>query len=104
MRLYVISSSGQKIYLSEVAPTRFELSHRLGSRTFDLGNEQFDVNEVNAEPGSNSAVGGAVAGSLIGLIAGPLGLLIGVGLGTLIGGGIQNQEYSQVNSFNHSEA
>jgi hypothetical protein len=104
MKLFVYdkkSSSAKRIYLKTEASSRREFANKRGL-TFYVNGSLYNVNEVYAAPGSNTAIAGGVAGALVGLLAGPVGILIGGGLGTLIGSGAQSDENHRVNSFNKS--
>lgn len=101
MKLYVLNNSGEKKYLEETAPSKLVLYHKLGEKVH-VGEEEYPIDKVMAEPSSNSSVTGLVSGGLVGALAGPIGVLIGIGVGILIGSGVQNEEYIEVNKFNES--
>src|ERR1700752_362314 len=104
MRLFVIDKiTKQKVYLDLNSPTRLALFQKLGAEHLYVNDKNFHLSEVLAEPGSNSSITGAVSGSLIGALGGPIGIIIGLGVGTLIGSGVQQEENTEVNTFNESQ-
>ena len=103
MKLYVKNKKNQeKIYLDTIAPSRLALFQKLGTPSFNLGEETYSVSDVHAEPGTDSSVTGAVSGLLVGALAGPIGILLGLGAGLLIGSSVQTETNVEVNKFNES--
>ncbi len=88
-----------------VAPTRDNLARRIG-HDFEIrcphcrNYSAHTVNDVFAEAGDSSVLGGAIVGGLIGLIGGPLGVLAGGALGGAVGANADEQERSRVRIFN----
>lgn len=103
MRLYVENkNTNEKIHLRLVAKTKKELSTSLGARTFTVNGSAYDVSEVKAELGTDSATVAALVGGLIGVIGGAPGVVIGSTLGALLGSGQADQEKKEVELFNGS--
>lgn len=104
MKLFVKNkSTGQKIYLSEIAPNRAALALAIGSPEFTLFDGNYHVNEVTAEATFNSTAAGGVLGGLIGSAIEPgFGTLIGGAIGGLFGNRIYSEDLRQVNLFNKS--
>lgn len=107
MKLYIICHHCRnKIYLNLVALSRQEVANSWGY-TFNINcpycsyASTYTVNEIFAEEGPSSAVGGAVLGGLIGLIGGPLGMLIGGAVGGLAGSNADEEERKRVGRFNN---
>jgi hypothetical protein len=102
MKLFVINSNQQKVYLNLSANTRQELANQIGGSNFYLGNEFYSVYDVKAENDSNSTATGAIVGGAVGALGGPVGILIGGLLGGLFGNATDDLESSKVNQFNAS--
>lgn len=102
MKLYVINSINQKVYLNLVAPTRHALAYKIGNEFFNINGEVYSVWDVYAEGSSNSTAAGTVIGGLIGLLGGPIGLLTGGTIGALVGNNQDSEEKEKVNRFNRS--
>lgn len=102
MKLYVINSSNQKVYLNITANTRQGLANKIGGQNFYLGNDYYTVRQVWAEKDNNSTAAGAVVGGLVGALGGPVGIVIGGLLGGLLGNESDDEETSKVNRFNNS--
>lgn len=102
MKLYIINKNKQKVYLNLIASTRRELSNKIGSQVFYLGNDLYSVSNVFAENDSNSTATGAVVGGLVGILGGPAGILIGGLLGGLFGNNSDETETALVKKFNNS--
>lgn len=102
MKLFVINSNNQKVYLNIAASTRNELRNLIGGAYFNLGGENYSVHKVYAEAISNNTGTGAVVGGAIGALGGPIGILAGAVLGGLIGNGSDNDENVKVQKFNSS--
>jgi hypothetical protein len=104
MKLFVQNKKNVKVYLNINAFDRRHLSYIIGAQTFFLNgeNEQFNVNQVIAESGSNDTTAGLLLGGLFGLIGGPAGVLIGGALGGIIGNNSDTKEISKINRFNNS--
>lgn len=102
MKLYVINSANQKVYLDVVASTRRELAQLIGSWNFYLGSSGYSVYDVYAENDSNNMTTGAVVGGAVGLLGGPIGVIVGGVVGGLIGNSSDESEDKQVHRFNRS--
>lgn len=102
MKLFIVNSNNQKVYLNLTASTRNELQNLIGGAYFNLGDTTYSVNAVYAEAISNNTGTGAVVGGAIGALGGPIGILVGLLLGGLIGNGSDNDENVKVQKFNSS--
>ena len=102
MKLYVINSQNQKVYLNLTAPTRRALINQIGGQNFFLGDNLYSVYDVRAENDSNNTATGAVVGGVVGVLGGPLGILIGGLLGGLIGNNSDDEENILISRFNNS--
>ncbi len=103
MRLYVCNkNTNQKIYITGVAATRNQLAQQMGSYYFTVNGMFYSVNEVRAEPTSESTIFGALAGGLLGAITGGTGLIVGALGGALLGNNRDSNEQQNVSIFNRS--
>ena len=101
MRLFVINRQGKKVFLDIKASTRRELARKIGFK-FYVKNQQYSIQDVEAESSSNDTAGGAVIGGLIGLLGGGIGMAIGGLAGGLIGGKSDENENKMIKNFNNS--
>ncbi|MEL4304416.1 glycine zipper family protein [Methanococcoides sp. LMO-2] len=105
MKLYVICTCGEKIYLEFDSPIRLrsDLNSYMTVKCPRCRNRRRITNRnVYAEKSSSDATTGAIIGGLIGLLAGPEGALIGAGLGSLIGADSNKNDDNAVRRFNRS--
>lgn len=102
MKLFVVNSRNQKIYLNQVAPTRTALANNIGNEFFNIRGEVYSAWDVYAEPSTASTASGTVIGGLIGLVGGPLGLLAGGAIGAIVGNNQDTTDQERVNRFNRS--
>lgn len=65
-------------------------------------NKYFSRNDVHAEAETNSMMGGAALGGLIGALAGPEGIIIGGFIGGLLGANADSEEQRRVRRFEQS--
>ena len=101
MQLFVEDRFGKKIILDVTAPTRKQLSYKIGTE-FYVGDQYYHINQVVAESSSNDTAGGAILGGLIGLLGGGVGVAVGGFLGGLIGNARDTEENKKINLFNQS--
>lgn len=102
MKLFVIDSNNQKIYIRKVARTRYELSKKIGDTKFVIKGRKYTVNQVKAETDNSDTAAGVIIGGIIGIIAGPIGVIAGGTIGGLIGNSSESEEEKQVRNFNKS--
>lgn len=102
MKLYVMNSGNQKVYLNLNASTRAELINLVGGYNFYLGTSLHSVYDVKAEKDINGTATGAVVGGVVGALGGPIGILIGGFVGGLVGNNSDEEEGQKVNRFNNS--
>lgn len=102
MKLFIQETGEDKIYLDIVAPTRKQLSEKLGNYYFNMNGETFHINQVLAEKnGDNTALSMAFGGA-IGLVGGVAGVIVGGVLGGLLGKDSDKKEEIRVKVFNGS--
>lgn len=101
MQLFVKDKNGKKIILDVTAPTRRELSFKIGTE-FYVGKQYYTINQVIAESNNNDTAGGAALGGLIGLLGGGVGVAVGGFFGGLIGNARDTEEQKKINQFNRS--
>lgn len=105
MKLYIFDKrTKQKSYLRVVAPDRKELSRILGASMFVMDGSYYSVNEVHAEPSTDSTAVGGFLGGLIGVLGGAPGVIIGGMLGAIIGQNQTEKEKKEAELFNGSVA
>ena len=103
MKLFVENiTTGDRIYLRDIAPTRRDLVQMIGSAWFNIDSDQYHVNQVIAEHNNSNTATGAIVGGLIGLLAGPVGVVIGGALGGALGNGSDKSEEYNIERFNNS--
>lgn len=101
MKLYIIDKvTKQKKHLRVVAPGRTELSKIFGATTFVVDGNHYSVNEVSAEPSSDSAAVGGLLGGFVGAVGGAPGVIIGGLLGAAIGQKQTEKEQKEAELFN----
>jgi len=103
MKIFVVNKAGKKIYISPICDTRNALALAIGGQYFQIANEWFHVSNVRAEPSTNDALIGAIAGGVIGALTGGIGVLIGGITGGAIGSLGAYKETEQVIKFNHNK-
>ncbi len=105
MKLFIIDKvKNQKTYLRAVATNRKELSRSLGASLFSINGNLYSVNDVHAEPSSDSTTVGGLLGGIIGAAGGAPGVLVGGALGALIGQSQTEKERKEAEVFNGSQA
>lgn len=102
MKLYVTHDLA-KVYLNLSAPTRQELRKLVGGEIFQLGENFYNVSQVNAEPDTNNTATGSIVGGVIGALGGPVGILLGGILGGMIGNSSDDEEKKKTDNFNNSQ-
>lgn len=105
MRLYVQDiNTGKKIHLQLAAKNRKELASAIGGSSFIANGKRFNVRDVKAEVGADSATVAALIGGVIGALGGAPGVIAGSAIGALLGSGQAEEEKKQAEIFNGSHA
>ena len=103
MKLYIIDKiTKEKIYLQLVAPDKTEFSEKIGGQVFFFNGNNYSVNEVRAEPTTDSAAVGGLLGGFIGSVGGAGGVILGGLLGAAIGQSQADKEKKEAERFNGS--
>jgi len=102
MKLYVVDSENNKIYLDINTPSRAELITAVGSEHLSVENNTYHASQVFAEKGQDSAPVSAVIGGAIGLVGGMPGVIIGGVIGALFGNEADKHEDDEIAAFNRS--
>ena len=102
MKLHVVNSNSEKVYLKIIASTRRELARAIGRGAFSIAGESYDVNDVSAESETTNTAVGAIIATVIGLLGGPIGVLSGGTIGGLIGNSSDREEANRESIFNNS--
>lgn len=102
MKLYVTNRNNEKVFLNLTAGTRQELVNLVGGQIFRLGEEIYNISQVNAESDINNTATGTIVGGVLGALGGPFGILIGGLLGGMIGSSSDDFEKIKVDQFNNS--
>lgn len=102
MKLYVIEpSTGEKIYLQQVAKDRNHLMEMLGTEKFKVKNNLYTVKDVKAEIEEKTAPAMALGG-VVGVLGGIPGVVIGGLIGGLLGNSSDKEEKIKAENFNRS--
>lgn len=105
MKLYIIDKrTKEKAFLRVIAPNKAELSKTIGGRVFFVNGNAYSVDEVKAEPTTDSAAVGGLLGGFIGAAGGAGGVVLGGLLGALIGQTQADKDQKEAERFNGSRA
>ena len=103
MKLYIVDkSTKEKTYLQLVAPDKTEFSKKIGGTAFFFNGNTYSVNEVQAEPTTDSTAVGGLLGGFVGSVAGAGGVVLGGLLGAIIGKSQADKEQKEAERFNGS--
>jgi len=102
MRLCV-DGPGHTVYIAAYAATRCELAQKLSDQiSIKIGDvwQDYNINDVYAEPASRLDIAFMMIGALIGLLGGVFGIMIGSLFGYLCGRNEDAKEERRVKIFN----
>jgi len=103
MKFFVIDNNGDKIYVTFAYPVERKSDIPYEFTVFcETCNEEkyFYRQDVRAETGTDSVIGGALVGGALGLTVGPQGALLGAILGGLLGANTDAEEQRKLHRFN----
>jgi uncharacterized membrane protein len=103
MKLFIKDeSTGDKVYLKNIATDREDLVKHIGSNKLKVKDKVYSVNSVQAESGSSLAYTTAMGG-VVGILFGIPGMAIGSILGAMVGKNSDEEEKNKVETFNKSK-
>ena len=103
MKLYVVDANTKnKTPLRIIAPNRQKLLKAIKKSRFSIGKNTYTINDVKAEPSSDSVAVGGLLGGVVGLLGGVAGVIIGGLLGVIIGWGQAQKDEKDAELFNGS--
>jgi outer membrane lipoprotein SlyB len=105
MKLYIVDKiTKEKTYLQLVAPDKTEFSKKIGGQVFFVNGNTYSVNDVTAEPTTDSAAVGGLLGGFVGSVGGAGGVILGGLLGAIIGQSQGDKDQKEAERFNGSNA
>lgn len=103
MRFFVIDEKEHKIYVTFAYPVERRSDIPYQFTVFcEICNEElyFNSQDVRAEIGTDSTLGGALVGGALGLVVGPQGALLGAIIGGLLGANTNSDDQRKLHRFN----